>query len=632
MSKQTSENPTHGSRVVIVCQGTGCVSSGASQIQDELANHISEQGLGETVQVKLSGCHGFCEKGPIVIVEPEGTFYSQVKVKDAPEIVESHLKNNEPVERLFYKNPVTKEAVAEYKNIPFYAAQQRLILRNCGHVNPESIDDYISVGGYEAEKKAIMEMNPKGIVDEIKSAGLRGRGGGGFPTGIKWEACYNAPGTEKYVVCNGDEGDPGAFMDRSIFEADPHAVIEGMIIAAYAIGAAEGYIYVRAEYPLAVKRLKMALVQAKERGFIGDGIMGTDFSFMVHIMEGAGAFVCGEETALLTSIEGNRGTPRTRPPFPAQSGLWDKPTIINNVKSLATVPVIISRGANWYAGIGTENSKGTAVFALTGHIRNSGLIEVPMGVTLRHIIYDIGGAIPDDREFKAVQIGGPSGGCLPESALDLPIDFDSLRDAGAMMGSGGMVVMDEGTCMVDTARYFLSFTQSESCGKCVPCRLGTKRMLEILTSITEGKGTEEDIDILIEIAEGVKDSALCGLGQTCPNPILTTIKYFRHEYDEHVRLHKCRAGVCKSLVAYYIDPEKCQGCMSCARKCPVDAIEGGKKTIHVIDQELCTKCGTCYTACPKKFSSVKVISGEPVPPPIPVSEREVKRVKGKKNE
>ncbi|MFC1981480.1 NADH-quinone oxidoreductase subunit NuoF [Chloroflexota bacterium] len=628
MRKRESAVTTDGAQVVIVCQGTGCVSSESPRILEALKKNIAQQGFAATINAKLSGCHGCCEQGPIVIVEPVGIFYSHVKVEDVPEIVEGHLKNNKPVERLFYRDPSTGEAIPYYKDIPFYAKQQRLILRNCGHINPEIIDDYVAVGGYEALKKALLEMNPEDVIDEIKRAGLRGRGGAGFPTGVKWEACRNSPGSTKYVVCNGDEGDPGAFMDRSLLEADPHSLVEGMIIAAYAIGASYGYIYVRAEYPLAVMRLRLALKQAEEQHFIGDGILGTDFSFRVRIKEGAGAFVCGEETALLASIEGKRGTPRPRPPFPAQSGLWGKPTIINNVKSLANIPVVIGRGADWYSTIGTEKSKGTAIFALTGNIANSGLIEVPMGVTLRHIIYDVGGGIPGGKNFKAVQIGGPSGGCLPESALDLPIDFDSLSAAGAMMGSGGMVVMDEDTCMVDTARYFLSFTQVESCGKCVPCRLGTKRMLEILTKITEGQGTEEDIDLLIELAEGVKDFALCGLGQTCPNPVLTTIKYFRDEYDEHVKNHRCPAGACKNLITYYIDPGKCQACMICARQCPVEAIEGEKNRVHVIDQELCTKCGTCLSACPSRFAAVKVISGEPVPQPPPVSERVVTRSRG----
>ncbi|MFC1951936.1 NADH-quinone oxidoreductase subunit NuoF, partial [Chloroflexota bacterium] len=614
MSKQEPAAQHNGTQVVIVCQGTGCVSSESPRILDALEKNIAQQGLADTVQAKLSGCHGYCEQGPIVIVEPEGVFYSQVKVEDVPEIVESHLKNKELVDRLFYRDPGTGEAIPYYKDIPFYEKQQRLVLRNCGHINPEIIDEYLATGGYEALEKVIPEMNPGDVIEEVKHSGLRGRGGAGFPTGVKWETCRNSPGLEKYIICNGDEGDPGAFMDRSIFEADPHSVIEGMIIAAYAVGASHGYIYVRAEYPLAVKRLRLALKQAEERGFIGERILGTDFDFRVHIKEGAGAFVCGEETALIASIEGKRGTPRPRPPFPAHSGLWGKPTVINNVKSLASIPVIISRGADWYSSIGTEKSKGTAVFALTGNIANSGLIEVPMGATLREVIYDIGGAIPGGKAFKAVQIGGPSGGCLPESALDLIIDFDSLSDAGAIMGSGGMVVMDEDTCMVDTARYFIAFTQAESCGKCVPCRLGTKRMLEILTRITEGQGAEEDVALLIELAEGVKDSALCGLGQTCPNPVVTTLRYFRDEYEDHVRNHRCPAGVCKALISYYIDPDKCKACMICLRQCPAEAIEGGKNTIHVIDQELCTKCGSCLTACPLRFAAVKVLSGESVPP------------------
>ncbi len=627
MSKQETE-PGIDTRTVIICQGTGCVSSDSPLILETLEQRIAEQGIGD-VKTKFSGCHGCCEQGPIVIVEPEGVFYAQVKVSDVSDIVDDHLKNNKPVERLFYKDPNTKEAIAHYQDIPFYSKQQRVILRNCGHINPEDIDDYISVGGYQALGKAL-KMTSEEVIDEVKKAGLRGRGGAGFPTGQKWEFCNRAPGDQKYMVCNADEGDPGAFMDRSTLEGDPHSVLEGMIIAAYAIGASVGYFYVRAEYPLAVKRLRLAIKQAVERNYLGENILGTGFKFEVHIKEGAGAFVCGEETALLASIEGKRGTPRPRPPFPANSGLWGKPTTINNVKSLANIPVIIDRGADWYSTIGTEKSKGTAVFALTGNVNNSGLIEVPMGNTLRQIIFDIGGGVPGGKNLKAVQIGGPSGGCLPESALDLPIDFDSLSQAGAMMGSGGMVVMDQDTCMVDTARYFLSFTQAESCGKCVPCRMGTKRMLEILTRITEGEGAEEDIELLLEMADGIKDSSLCGLGQTCPNPVLTTIKYFRDEYEEHVKNHRCPAGVCKTLISYYVEPEKCQACQICYRQCPVDAIEGGKDTIHVIDQDKCTRCGTCIIACPDRFSAIKVISGEPVPPGLPSSERAVARAKGAK--
>jgi NADH-quinone oxidoreductase subunit F/NADP-reducing hydrogenase subunit HndC len=562
------------------------------------------------------------------VAGPEGIFYSQVKAGAAPQIVESHLKNKKPVERLFYRDPNTGEAVPRYRDIAFYAKQQRLILRNCGLINPESIEDYLALEGYEALRKTLLEMTPDEVVEEVKRSGLRGRGGAGFPTGVKWGFCRNSPGSVKYMICNADEGDPGAFMDRSILEADPHSVIEGIIIAAYAIGAAEGYIYVRAEYPLAVQRLRLALKQAEERGFIGESILGTDFNFRVHITEGAGAFVCGEETALMASIEGRRGMPSPRPPFPAQSGLWGKPTNINNVKSLASVPVIIDRGADWFSSIGTEGSKGTAVFALTGNIANSGLIEVAMGATLRHIIYDIGGGIPGGKKFKAVQMGGPSGGCLPASLLDVRVDYDSLTAAGAMMGSGGMVVMDEDTCMVEMARYFLAFAQVESCGKCVPCRQGTKRMLETLTRITEGKGTEGDAELLTELAEGVKDSSLCGLGQTCPNPVLTTLKYFRDEYEEHVMNHRCPAGVCKALIKYHIEPEKCMACLICLRSCPEEAIEGGKNIIHFIDQDKCTQCGTCLLVCPPKFDAVRVTSGEPVPPTLPDEERVLVRTRG----
>ena len=546
--------PEH--KTVFVCQGTGCVSGGSDAVYEALKAEVARQKL-PNVEVDFTGCHGFCEQGPNVIIEPEGVFYTHVQVEDAPEIVGSHLRDGRPVERLFYSDPVTGQSIAYYAEINFYEKQQRVVLRNCGHINPEKIDDYIAREGYRALRKAFL-MTSEEVIEEIKKSGLRGRGGAGFPTGRKWEFCRNAPGDTKYVICNADEGDPGAFMDRSILEADPHAVIEGLTIAGYAIGASEGYIYLRAEYPLAVKRFRIALEQAKERGFLGANILGSGFAFAIVVKEGAGAFVCGEETALIASIESKRGMPRPRPPFPAQSGLDGKPSNINNVKTLASVPVIIDQGADWFASIGSEKSKGTAVFALTGKIANSGLVEVPMGTPLSTVIFDIGGGIPRGKRFKAVQTGGPSGGCISAQFIDTPVDYDSLAQLGSIMGSGGMVVLDENTCMVEVARYFLSFTQDESCGKCVPCRLGTRQMLEILTRITEGKGRDSDIDTLLNIAMAVKECSLCGLGQTCPNPVLTTIKYFRDEYEAHIKEKKCPAAVCDSLM---ISP--------CQHTCPV---------------------------------------------------------------
>jgi len=547
LGNKSSRGYPDNQHTIFVCQGTGCVSAKSVEIREALDKAAAEMGL-EGVKVDFTGCHGFCEQGPIAFVEPEGIFYTHVSVEDVPEIIQSHLRDGQPVERLFYRDPVSGQAVPYYKDINFYKKQKRIVLRNCGRINPERIEDYITTGGYQSLRKVLFEMAPEQVIDEVKRSGLRGRGGAGFPTGLKWESCRNTPGTQKYMICNADEGDPGAFMDRSTMEGDPNTVIEGMAIAAYAIGASEGYIYIRAEYPLAVKRVRLAIKQAEERGFLGENILGSNFSFRIHVKEGAGAFVCGEETALMASIEGKRGMPRSRPPFPAQSGLWGKPSNINNVKSLATVPVIIAKGADWYAQIGTEKSKGTAVFALTGKIANSGLVEVPMGMPLAEIIYGIGGGIPNNKRFKAVQTGGPSGGCLPASLLNLPVDYESLTGAGSIMGSGGMVVMDEDTCIVDIARYFLSFTQAESCGKCVLCRLGTKQMLDILEDITNGKGKLEDIDLLLELSQAVKDGSLCGLGQTAPNPVLTTIRYFRDEYEEHIKKHHCRAAVCKGLV------------------------------------------------------------------------------------
>jgi len=618
---KTSRDYPENQRTIFICEGTGCVSAKSVEIRHALEKAVEELKL-DSVKVDFTGCHGFCEQGPIAFVEPEGIFYTHVSVEDVPEIAQSHLRDGQPVERLFYRDPVSGKAIPYHKDIDFYAKQQRIILRNCGRINPEVIENYIAIGGYQSLRKVLLEMTSEQVIDEIKRSGLRGRGGAGFPTGLKWEFCRNAAGTQKYMICNADEGDPGAFMDRSTMEGDPHTVIEGMTIAAYAIGASEGYIYIRAEYPLAVKRLRIALKQAEEKRFLGEKILGSDFNFRVRVKEGAGAFVCGEETALMASIEGKRGMPRSRPPYPAQSGLWGKPTTINNVKTLATLPIIIAKGADWYAKIGTEKSKGTAVFALTGKIANSGLVEVPMGMPLQDIIYGIGGGIPDGKRFKAVQTGGPSGGCLPASLLNLPVDYESLAQAGSIMGSGGMVVMDEDTCIVDVARYFLSFTQAESCGKCVLCRLGTKQMLDILENICNGNGKAEDIDLLIELSQAVKAGSLCALGGTAPNPVLTTIRYFRDEYEAHINEKRCPALSCTELISYYILPDKCQGCGICLKNCSSEAISGGKRMVHIIDQSKCIKCGVCLDVCPTKFGAVVKVSGEEIAvpsEPVPVT-------------
>ncbi|MPM32743.1 NADP-reducing hydrogenase subunit HndC [bioreactor metagenome] len=589
---------------VLICGGTGCTSSGSPAIREHLEKELKKQGLDEEIKVVQTGCFGLCALGPIMIVYPEGTFYSRVTEEDVTEIVSEHLLKGRPVERLVY-NPKTEEmphGVTSLSETPFYKSQMRIALRNCGVINPEEIDEYIALDGYLALGKALTEMTPQQVIDLIKASGLRGRGGAGFPTGTKWQFAANNASDEKYVICNADEGDPGAFMDRSVLEGDPHAVLEAMAIAGYAIGGTHGYIYVRAEYPIAVKRLKIAINQAREYGLLGKNIFGTDFSFDIDIRLGAGAFVCGEETALMTSIEGNRGEPRNKPPFPAVKGLFGKPTIINNVETLANIPQIIVQGPEWFSSMGTDCSKGTKVFALGGKINNTGLVEIPMGTTLRQILFEIGGGIPGGKKFKAAQTGGPSGGCIPTEHLDTPIDYENLKAIGSMMGSGGLIVMDEDNCMVDIARFFLEFTVDESCGKCTPCRIGTRRLLEMLNKIIEGNGTLEDLDKMEELCHYIMNNALCGLGQTAPNPVLSTLKYFRDEYEAHVVEKRCPAGVCKKLLQYVIDPNKCTGCTLCARKCPVSCIAGKVKEPHVIDQSKCIKCGACMENC--KFSAI----------------------------
>ncbi len=586
----------------MICGGTGCTSSGSVKLQEEFENRLKENGLENEVKLVQTGCFGLCALGPIVVVYPEGAFYSRVETDDVKEIVEEHLLKGRIVKRLLYSETVQEDNIKSLNETQFYAKQMRVALRNCGVINPDNIEEYIAVDGYQALGKALTEMTQEEVIQMIKDSGLRGRGGGGFPTGMKWEFTHDAVGDQKYVACNADEGDPGAFMDRSILEGDPHALIEAMAIAAYAVGADQGYVYIRAEYPIAVDRLRTAIKQAKEYGLLGKDIFGTGFNFDLDIKLGAGAFVCGEETALLTSIEGKRGEPRPRPPFPAVKGLWGKPTLLNNVETYANIPQIILKGVDWFTSMGTEKSKGTKVFALGGKINNTGLVEVPMGTTLREIVEEIGGGIPNGKKFKAAQTGGPSGGCIPAELIDTPIDYDSLMAIGSMMGSGGLIVMDEDNCMVDIAKFFLEFTVDESCGKCTPCRIGTRRLLEILEKITDGKGTMEDIDKMEELCYAIKASSLCGLGQTAPNPVLSTLKYFRDEYIAHVEDKKCPAGVCKSLLQYTIDPEKCKGCSLCARKCPVNAISGEVKSPFVIDQTKCIKCGACESSC--KFGAI----------------------------
>lgn len=585
---------------VLVCGGTGCTSSNSEKIIMELDAQLSKNQLEKEVKVVRTGCFGLCAEGPIVVVYPEGAMYTMVKVEDIKEIVEEHLLKGRIVKRLLAGDKEHHDVAKSLENVGFFQRQMRVALRNCGVINPENINEYIAYDGYKALAKVLTEMTPGEVIDTIKKSGLRGRGGGGFPTGLKWEFAAKQENEQKYVCCNADEGDPGAFMDRSVLEGDPHSLIEAMAIAGYAIGSNQGYVYVRAEYPIAVKRLEIAIGQAREYGILGKNIFGTEFDFDVEIRLGAGAFVCGEETALMTSIEGHRGEPRPRPPFPAVKGLWQKPTILNNVETYANIPVIVLKGAEWFSSIGTEKSKGTKVFAVGGKINNTGLVEVPMGTTLREILYDIGGGIPKGKKFKAAQTGGPSGGCIPPSHLDTPIDYDSLIQLGSMMGSGGLIVMDEDTCMVDIAKFFLEFTVDESCGKCPPCRIGTKRMLEILERITDGKGEEGDIAKLELLAKNIKASALCGLGQTAPNPILSTLKYFKDEYMAHVRDKKCPAGVCKSMMQYIINAEKCKSCGICARVCPASCIKGQKGVPYIIDQEKCLKCGACMEKCPFK--------------------------------
>ena len=595
---------------ITICGGTGCHAYGCLKVAESFREEIQKQKLQDSVEVRTTGCHGFCERGPIVVIQPEGIFYQRIKLGDIQEVISETIINKKVINRLLYVDPRTNKEIVLEKDVPFYKKQKRIVFGNNGFIDPTDIRDYIALGGYRALTKILFDMTSEEVIEEIKTSGLRGRGGAGFLTGKKWEICRESNSQLKYVICNADEGDPGAYMDRSLLEGNPHSVIEGMIIGAYAIGASEGFIYVRMEYPLAVKNVTIALDQARKFGLLGRSILGSEFQFDIHIFKGAGAFVSGEETSLMASIEGRRAFPKQRPPFPAQEGLWGKPTNINNVETWANVPYIINNGAEWYSGIGTKGSKGTKIFSLVGKINNTGLVEVPMGMTLKEIIYAIGGGVKDHKKFKAVQTGGPSGGCIPADMLDLPIDFETLAKAGSMMGSGGMIVMDEDTCMVDVARYFLDFTQQESCGKCVPCRVGTRQLVEILTRITKGEGQEDDIARLEDLAQTIKAGSLCGLGQTAPNPVLTTLRYFRDEYEAHIRDKSCPALVCKDLIIYHIEPKKCVGCLLCLKNCPVEAISGERKKVHVIDQDLCIKCGACFDVCPPKVQAVFKYTGK----------------------
>jgi len=606
---------------ISICAGAGCLASGASEVIAAFKEEIEKQGLKTDVNTKGTGCPGFCERGPVVVIYPEEICYLQVKPEDVPEIISQTIKEKKVVNRLLYIDPTTGEKATHESDIPFYKNQVRNIICNNSKIDSKSIDDYLAIDGYSALAKVLTGMTPEEVLEEVKKSNLRGRGGGGFPAGRKWEGSRNAPEKIKYVIVNADEGDPGAFMDRALLEGNPHSILEGLIIGGYAIGSQEGYIYVRQEYPLAVENITLAIQRAEEYGFLGKNILGSGFDFTVKVHQGAGAFVCGESTALMTALEGRAGEPRPKYIRSNIVGLWGRPSVLNNVETWANVPLIINKGADWFTQFGTEGSKGTKIFSLVGKITNTGLVEVPMGITLRDIIYKIGGGIPGGKKFKAVQTGGPSGGCIPEELLDLQVGFDELTQAGSMMGSGGMIVLDEDTCMVDVSRYFINFLTDESCGKCVPCREGLRQMHKILTNITKGKGKEGDIALLEELSETAIEAALCALGKSAPNPFLSTLRYFRDEYEAHIKEKRCPALSCKELIAYHIDPAKCQACMICLKKCPAEAILGGKNKIHVVEQEKCTKCGTCFESCPPRFAAVKKISGEPVPSPIPEEER-----------
>ncbi len=615
---------------VSICAGAGCIAYGAAEVIDAFKAEIKKQGLTASVDTKGTGCPGFCERGPVVVIYPEEVCYLGVTPKDVPEIVTDTVARKKVVERLVYKDPGTGEKAPQESDIPFYKYQKRNLLCSNIKIDSKSIDDYLAISGYSALSRALFQMTAEEVLDEVKKSNIRGRGGGGFPAGKKWEGSRDAPEKVKYVIVNADEGDPGAFMDRALLEGNPHSILEGLIIGGYAVGAREGYVYVRQEYPLAVENITLAIAQAEEYGFLGRNILGSGFDFTVKVHKGAGAFVCGESTALMTALEGRAGEPRPKYVRSNIKGLWNKPTVLNNVETWANVPLIINNGADWFTQFGTEGSKGTKIFSLVGKITNTGLVEVPMGITLRDIIYKIGGGIPGGKKFKAVQTGGPSGGCLPESLLDLQVDFDALTEAGSMMGSGGMIVMDEDTCMVDVARYFIHFLTDESCGKCVPCREGLRQMDKILTNITEGTGREGDLETLEDLSELAIDASLCALGKSAPNPFLSTLRYFRDEYEAHITEKRCPALSCKELISYYIDPQKCAACMICLRKCPAEAIDGAKNKIHFIDQDKCTNCGTCLEVCPDKFGAVLKVSGEPVPPPIPEEKRTITRKSKKK--